>query len=280
MRLIPFLLLICFFDAVLGIALFFCRPIPQSVSVLDVGQGAATLVSLGGAFVLIDSGVDQNIAFEVEKIMGYRRHIDAVVLSHPHSDHYGGLESIFKSYKVGAFIYDGESVDSDTLNRVIAEARKESRVVAILDHGSISFKDSRIVFLEAKGKKGDLNSESIIAKVSLFGFSALLPGDIGIKEESYLVSKDSIVLDADILVVPHHGSAGSSGESFIKAVSPEVVVFSLGKDNRYGFPKKEVVDRFVSLGIPIIRTDESGTIVLSLKDSDSLNIRRLGGALP
>ena len=272
--------MICFFDAVLGIALFFCRPVPLSVSAMDVGQGTASLISLNGAFILVDGGVDSGTAFEIEKMMGYRRRIDAVILSHPHADHYGGLESVIKSYNIGAFLYDGEPADSADLDRIIAEARKEAKVVPVSSGGSISFEGSRISILQAEGKKSDPNSNSLVIKADLPGFSALFPGDIGIEGESELIEKAGSILDSDILVAPHHGSAGSSGTPFIEAVSPKIAVFSVGINNRYGFPKEEAVERYAALGVPTMRTDESGTVMFSLNDASSLKIKRLNQALP
>jgi competence protein ComEC len=104
-----------------------------------------------------------------------------------------------------------------------------------------------------------LNDHSVVLRVGLGGIAFLLPGDIEADVERGLSTGDA-PLGATVLKAPHHGSKTSSCESFLAAVDPQVVVVSVGADNRFGHPAPEVLARYAKRGIPVLRTDELGDI--------------------
>jgi competence protein ComEC len=104
-----------------------------------------------------------------------------------------------------------------------------------------------------------LNDHSVVLRVGLGGISFLLPGDIEADVERGL-SAGGAPLGATVLKAPHHGSKTSSCERFLAAVDPQVAVVSVGADNRFGHPAPEVLARYAEQGIPVLRTDELGTV--------------------
>jgi competence protein ComEC len=108
----------------------------------------------------------------------------------------------------------------------------------------------------------------VVLRVGLGGISFLLPGDIEADVERRLAA-DGAPLEATVLKAPHHGSKTSSCEPFLEAVDPQVAVVSVGADNRFGHPASEVLARYAERGIPVLRTDELGTVEF-VTDGDSL----------
>jgi len=103
---------------------------------------------------------------------------------------------------------------------------------------------------------------------------ALLPGDIGARQEARLI--DVFDVTADLLLAPHHGSASSSSEAFLQAVNPKTVIFSLSRGNRWGFPRDSVVERYRQLGSRQLRTDRDGAVTVS-STAAGLKIDRVAG---
>lgn len=242
---------------------------------LDVGQGDAILIHApSGNQVLIDAGPNKAVLGELAKVMPfYDRTIDMVIESHPDSDHIGGLPEILSRYEVGAVMESGVNTDSviyTEIEKLIAEknikkvlARRGTRVV-LENSGYLD-----ILFPDRDVAGMDTNDASIIAKLQYGGRSFLFTGDSPQKMEKYLVSLDKENLDADVLKVGHHGSKTSSSQEFLGYVSPEYAVISVGKENKYGHPHQEVLDRLIQFGAKILRTDELDLIKIKT-DGESL----------
>ncbi|MEX0934148.1 MAG: hypothetical protein WD003_02765, partial [Candidatus Paceibacterota bacterium] len=118
-----------------------------------------------------------------------------------------------------------------------------------------------ILFPDREMTGANPNDASVVAKVIYTNTSFLLTGDAPKKIENYLVRSFGDALQATVLKAGHHGSHTSSGELFIGTVAPLFAVVSAGRDNRYGHPHKEVVDRFLQFSIPFLRTDEKGAVI-------------------
>jgi competence protein ComEC len=106
------------------------------------------------------------------------------------------------------------------------------------------------------------NNHSVVLHLQMGRISFLLPGDIEAPIERNLVFADA-PLNATVLKSPHHGSKTSSSEIFLEAVNPQVVVISVGEDNRFGHPSSEVLECYVERGLTVLRTDQRGTIEFS-----------------
>ncbi len=245
------------------------------VTFLDVGQGDAIFIQAeNGNQVLLDGGVNKKVLSELGKVMPfYDRSIDMVVETHPDEDHIGGLADVLKHYSVELIMESG--VDSGSavyqeIKNVAAEkgiknilARRGMKIN--LDKGAYLL----ILFPDRDVSKLDSNYGSIVAKLVYGKNSFFLTGDSPAGIEEYLVSLDAKNLKSDVLKVSHHGSDTSTSEIFLGYVSPEYAVISVGKDNKYGHPRPEILERLKKFGAEILRTDENGAIKMK---SDGNNI--------
>jgi competence protein ComEC len=236
------------------------------VHFLDIGQGDAIYVRTpSGRDMLIDGGPSRILLPKLAEVMPFHdRSIDVVVETHPDADHIGGLPHLLERYHVGFFLEPGiesKNAIDDELRRLIKERNIEK---AIARRGmKIDFGDGTTLEIlypdgDVSGLK-DTNEASIVAQLRYGSTAVMLTGDASKRIENVLIST-GIDLGSDILKAGHHGSRTSSGEGFVKAVSPKYAVISVGRDNRYSHPHKEVVEVFEKSGIRIFRTDLEGTI--------------------
>ena len=248
------------------------------VCFFDVGQGDSAFIQTPQLNqILIDGGPDSSVLGKIEKrIPFWDRTIDLIVLSHPDFDHLTGLLDVLKRYKVENVLWTGALKDSSKVAEWQRLIKKEGSNVIIAKAGQrISNKGLVIEILhpfeDISGQiPKDTNQTSIVLKLSYGEKSFLFTGDIYNTQESDLLER-GIDVDSDVLKVAHHGSKTSSFDSFIASVSPEAAVISLGKDNSYGHPHKEVLDILNKYGIKILRTDELGDIEM-MSDGKTLSI--------
>ncbi len=237
-----------------------------AVAFLDVGQGDAIFIQTeNGNQVLVDGGQNKKVLSELGKVMPfYDRSIDMVIETHPDEDHIGGLTEVLKRYEVGLVMesgVDSKSAVYEEIKNVTAEkeiknilARRGMKIN--LDEGVYLL----ILFPDRDVSKLDSNYGSVVAKLVYGKNSFLLTGDSPKAVESYLVFLDAKNLKSDVLKVGHHGSDTSTSEIFSGYVSPEYAVISVGKENKYGHPRKEILERLKQFGAAVFRTDESGAV--------------------
>ncbi len=253
---------------ILGIIIFYSRNLTLKVAFLDVGQGDAILLSQGNVQVLVDGGRGGKILLERlgEQIPFWDRNIEAIIATHPDSDHIGGLPDALKIYRAKTIIETRAESQSETF---VAWRKATDQENAKHLEGLQGMK-----FLFPGGAKAEIlypfasvpvdakdkNKDSIVLKVSFGKNDFLLTGDLTQEGENILVDSGEN-LEAEILKAGHHGSRSSSGEKFLDAVRPREAVISAGKNNSYGHPHREVLERLRARGIKIFRTDEFGTIV-------------------
>lgn len=253
------------------------------LSVIDVGQGSASLLELpGGHTILVDGGgLSDNSAFDVgERIVApfLRRKkimtVDALVLSHPNSDHLNGLLYIAADFNVRQVWANGQTADTFSYRRFAALVEK--RTLFKPDYpqlaGVHAFGDVTVAVLYppgdflARSDSGpwrDPNNNSIVLKVTLQAISLLLPGDITAAAEDELVARYGRALQSDVLLVPHHGSRHSSSDRFVAAVRPTVAIVSAGRSNRFKFPHPAVLEKYRAGDCRLLRTDRDGAVTVS-----------------
>ena len=237
------------------------------VAFLDVGQGDAIFIEApNGNQVLIDGGPNKEVLRELSKQMPfYDRTIDAVILTHPHLDHYAGLNEVMEKYKVNL------EMDSGTKNKSAGFVEFESlikdknikRLYAKRGMRVNLDKDLRLDILlpVVSGENLSEHDGMLVSRLVYKDNSFLLTGDMEDNLENFLLSLGDS-LKSDVLKVGHHGSRTSTSEKFLGWADPFLAVISAGEKNKYGHPHPEVTDRLVRFGIPTLRTDEKGTIVL------------------
>lgn len=244
------------------------------IDYLDVGQGDAILITApNGHHVLVDGGPGKNILTKVaEELPFFTHEIDLLIETHPDTDHVAGLADISERYQFFGLLKPCIKSDNsyDAALNQVAESKDVPIVCAksgqIIDLGS----GVKIEILYAGDMSSiDTNSASIIMRVIYNQSKFLFTGDSTEQIEKYLVLKMPEKLSSDVYKVSHHGSRLSNDPQFISAIQPSIAVISVGIDNRYGHPHKEVIEMLTAKKIKILRTDESGTIYLR---SDGKNI--------
>ena len=236
------------------------------INFLDVGQGDAIFIeTMNKKQMLIDGGPDLSVLEKLGKIIPfYDRYIDLVLLTHPEQDHLNGLIEVIKRYDVGAIITTGIIRDTSQYQEWIKIIKQKNIPIYIAEVGGVvDFRNNINLnilypFENMNNKKlADSNNYSIVSKLNYNNFDLLLTGDIEKSVENKLI-KAKTDLDADILKVAHHGSKTSTSENFLKAVNAIMAIIEVGKDNRYGHPHQEVVERLKNLDI--FQTGKDGSI--------------------
>ena len=241
---------------------------------LDVGQGDSTLVRLPGPrTLLVDAGGLPGASLDVgDRVVAPAlrafsvRSIDTLVLTHGDPDHIGGAPAILRRFSPRE-IWEGVPVPPHVALRDLATAAKASgaawRSVQSGDREMSSGVEIRVLHPPPPDweRQRVRNEDSVVIELRLGSVSIVLPGDIGREAEQILTPR---LATAPITIVkaPHHGSATSSSEPFIAAAHPSAVIFSAGRNNRFGHPAPAVVERYRSAKSLVFRTDEDGAIVL------------------
>jgi competence protein ComEC len=241
-----------------------------TVYALNVGQGDAILITLpDGNDILIDGGPDATVLSELSSVLPPNdRTIEIVVATHPEADHVSGLLDVLARYDVAMVVESGIRKDT-ALSRAWEEAvAREGAEVLFIDRPKrLRFGDLATLDLlwPAESHVGQImekpNNESVVARLTYGETSFLFTGDIEEGTEEKLLSS-GFPLDVDVLKVAHHGSATSTQEAFLDAVSPKLALISVGAENRYGHPAPIVLDRLARRGISVYRTDREGRIAV------------------
>ncbi len=252
-----------------------------TVYFLDVGQGDAALIRFPcGKNMLIDAGEARQSNTDLVNFLrgaGVRR-IDAVVLTHAHSDHAGGLPKILERFPVGVFIEPGHPHTTDLYINLLELVTEKGIPYKNVSRGDAlgGFGEVEISFLNPPGVfysgESALNNNSIVMLLRYKEVTFLFTGDIERQAESELVRIYEGYMSARVLKVPHHGSGTSSSPGFVEAVSPAAAVISAGRDNMFGHPHSSVVERYKAAGTDVLRTDVDGTVEIST-DGSRLRVR-------
>ena len=240
----------------------------------DVGQGDATfIITPNGQQILIDAGPSAKVLSKLGAVMPFwDRSIDAVVMTHPDSDHIAGFVSVFERYDVGMVIESGASASTSVARTVDQAAADENSQQKLVKAGDVFEIDG--VWFEvlwpADVTDGEVvenrNDASIVLSVSYGNTTVLLTGDVEEETEFELLNELEPI---DVLKAGHHGSISSSSIEFLSAASPEYSVISCGEDNQYGHPHSIVLDRLEHEGSEVLRTDLDGDILLSSDGADT-----------
>jgi beta-lactamase superfamily II metal-dependent hydrolase len=245
-----------------------------TMSFIDVGQGDSILVILPNTkTLLIDGGERQSSGKVLSTLQEYGlSYIDVIVATHPHADHIGGLIDVINNVNVGQVLDSGQVHTTQTFEDLLdAIYNKQIPLRSVSGGESVNLDPTvKIDVLNppastpnGSNNEAEFNDNSVALKLTYGNFSALLTGDVEERNEARLVFKNATILDADVLKAGHHGSRTSSSLAFLNAVTPEVVIISLGAGNSYGHPHQEALDRISESGAQYLhRTDIDGTITL------------------
>ncbi len=238
------------------------------VSFLDVGQGDATLINYQGEYqILVDGGPNgRRLLSELGEVMPPGdKQIEVVILTHPDEDHLGGLVQLLGNYQVKLFMSSGQGSETEIYQQLQAELEKFSVSQEVVGEGSVLSieEDLRMEFFAPDylvTTEDDRNENSVVFRLDYGQNSFLFVGDAEKDAEKDLILDQSSV-DVDFLKVGHHGSKSSTSEIFLTKVTPKIAIISAGKDNRYGHPHEEVLERLKEKEVELFRTDQQGRII-------------------
>lgn len=238
---------------------------------IDVGQADSILIEQGSEAMLIDAG--NNDDAEVLKAYLNGQNIEELkyfVGTHKDEDHIGSADIVINSFKVNKVYFPKQTATTRTFEDFVKSVKNKGLKLTVPSVGE-SFKlgEATVTVLAPNSSSyEDANDYSIVLKVTYGNTSFLFTGDAEAVSENEMLSK-WMDLSADLLKIGHHGSRSSTTEAFLNKVNPKYAVISVGKDNSYGHPTEEVMNRLKAHNIAVYRTDENGTIVAT---SDGKNI--------
>ena len=240
---------------------------------LDVGQGDAIYIKANNKDILIDAGPKS----DSEKLMAQLKKLniddfEIVIATHPHEDHIGGMTEVFKSYDVKSFYMSDKTHTTKTFTNMMKAVSDEGLKVNILKSGDYIDLGggARFDVYSPIGKNyEELNDYSPIMKLTYGNNKFMFTGDAEVLSEEEVLSKYSASeLKSDVLKVGHHGSTTSTSDTFLDAVNPTYAVISLGVNNSYGHPHKEIINKLNNNKIKTYRTDLSGQITITSDGND------------
>jgi len=260
-------------------------PITSNVEVhfIDVGQGDSVYIKLpNNVDILIDGGNN----WYGDDVVTYLKSqdvddIEYLIATHPDADHIGGLDDVLKAFEVENVYAPDVSHTTKTYNDFVLEVRNEGTYIKTTKAGMTLINSalaavigcpsfSIVYFLgPVKNYGTDLNSWSAVMKLDFGNSSYLFTGDADRISEKDMID-NGMFLKADVLKVGHHGSYSSTSKEFLKEVSPKYAVISVGKNNNYGHPAQEVLERLEMYKVDLFRTDLQGHII-AISDGNKIN---------
>ncbi|MFH1827084.1 MAG: hypothetical protein ABH812_01460 [bacterium] len=251
----------------------------------DVGQGDGAYIRIHNKIdVLVDAGPDRKILQCIGKYMPFfDKNIELAFISHPQKDHFGGYEYILDRYSISLLILNPLNNKTTSYQNLLKKLdQKNIKLKSLYTHDIIDLNEAKINVLwptksylekntykttrlnngfEIKDVFVNLNKFSYVLNFKINNKSVLFTSDIG-KEISNKIS--SAIDKVYILKVPHHGSKNGATKKFIEKLSPYVSIISVGKNNSYGHPNKEILDYLNSINSITKRTDLNGDIIIKL----------------
>lgn len=234
-----------------------------AVHFIDVGQGDATLITLGEHSMLIDAG-NNDMGTTVQlylKKQGVKK-LDYVIGTHPDADHIGGLDVILTKFDCGKVMMPEIERENTTYREVIEamEYRRYEKTLPVTGE-TYPFGNAFFTVVSTEGDYGEeYNNYSVGIHLTYGDTSFLFVGDAEKAAEEAML-KTGISLKSTVLKVGHHGSSDSTCEAFLFSVDPEMAVISCGMGNDYGHPHRRTLDKLREEKVAVYRTDEQGSIV-------------------
>lgn len=263
------------------------RPAGLSATFLDVGQGDGIVLRSESHTILVDCGSSQQKSVGEKILVPYLRsqgvtYVDLAVMTHGDQDHINGIRYLLEhpesGIRLGGLMMP--KAGNDEIYGKMAELAKEQEIPVYYAAAgdrieNIAGKGMYMECLSPDGEEkfSDRNEESLVFRVTYDRFSMMLMGDLETGGEENLV-ESGVLSPVTVLKAGHHGSATSSGESFLEKLFPEITVLSYGRKNRYGHPAKEVKERLEKIGSEILETGISGAIMIET-DGKRMKIRTM-----
>lgn len=258
-RALPFALIAV---AAVSSLLIFARAWPYGVVFLDAGQADCAVVTTRGHTYMMDLGDTYTPA--ADYLNASCLHLDGIVLSHPHQDHAGGLNSVLTSFRPDVIYVPKGWFEVEDVSPAVAEGIERARSMGVEirelragDEVELSSTATLEVFApDGSGLPEEVNDLSMLARVTCDGQSVLFTGDLSESAEP------EIIPDTDVLKVAHHGSAKATSERFLDACTPEIAVISVGENN-YGHPSEDTLEKLERCDARVYVTRDCGSVALT-----------------
>lgn len=238
----------------------------NEVHFLDVGQGDSTLIRIKNKNILIDTGGNINFNISKNVLIPYFRSsgvkkIDYLILTHGDYDHMGEAINLVENFKVEKVIFNCGPYND--LENELIEVLDKKKIKYYSYIKELNVDNNKLHFLQTKEYDNE-NENSNVIYTKLNGYKFMFMGDAGVEKEKDILEKYN-VSKIDVLKIGHHGSKTSSDKNFIDEMNPKYSVISVGKNNRYGHPNKEVLNNLDNS--KIYRTDINGSIMFKVKNN-------------
>ena len=253
------------------------RSTSLSIYILDVGQGDAMLLHQPGiCSVLIDAGPLMNGYRVTKKLeeLGIDQ-LDAVIFTHPHLDHFGGLFDLYSRIDIKKFYDNGMSNPVREYFSDYEKIRQHYDYKTISAGDSLQFGDILFEIVHPPADKREnwnLNGSSLVIMVSFHTFRLLHMGDLAGSAELFFLD-NTLDITADVLKIAHHGAADATSEMLLQRVQPTFAVISTSWDNWIDAPSPTVLARLTKIGIDYKRTDEGGSINLLISRNGEFEVK-------
>lgn len=239
-----------------------------TVHFIDVGQADCALLECGGEYMVIDGGNKEDGQLVVSYLQAQGvEELAAVVCTHAHEDHVGGLPSVLAVYPAKAVYAPTKTYSSNVFDDFLYYTDQQRLEVTIPRPGdSFLLGEASVTVLGPVKSYAETNDTSIILRVDYGENSFLFTGDMEVAAENDMLdywekAGNGGICDVDVLKVGHHGSDTSTGYRFLNAVMPAYAVISVGEGNTYGHPHEEPLSRLDQAGVTLFRTDKLGSVV-------------------
>ena len=238
----------------------------NEVHFIDVGQGDSTLIRIKNKNILIDTGgnvnfnISENVLIPYFRSLGVKK-INYLILTHGDYDHMGEAINLVENFKVEKVIFNCGPYND--LENELIEVLDKKKIKYYSYIKELNVDNNKLHFLQTKEYDNE-NENSNVIYTKLNGYKFMFMGDAGVEEEKDILEKYN-VSKIDVLKIGHHGSKTSSDKNFIDEMNPKYSVISVGKNNRYGHPNKEVLENLNNS--KIYRTDQDGSIMFKIKNN-------------
>lgn len=230
--------------------------------ILDVGQGLGVLIEYNGYTFLIDTGPDVSIIDELGDVLpSFHNNIDAVIITHPHNDHYMGLFHLLGFYHPRTIIFSRLIASNYTYSLLFDLVKQTHEPFFVQDEARIHVEDLEIRIIQLPPPYNNRNNASVVTLITFYDHTLLITGDLESDYEKKLLAQYDIP-HIDHYVAGHHGSKTSSGEPFLRAIQPNHTYISVGEDNSFGHPSPETISALDSIGSTVHMTKDLGRISL------------------
>ncbi|MGN0492815.1 MAG: ComEC/Rec2 family competence protein [Acutalibacteraceae bacterium] len=242
------------------------------VKITDVGQADSILIYSNGCSAVIDVGTDDSVADILEDLDSARiKDIDALIVTHLHTDHAGGLPELAKRRDIDNLIIP-ELNDYAEATQLVKTAKRTvtangGNAYTAVQGMNFKIGEFTVTVLAYYDDMKDENNKSVIIMAEIDGIRFLFTGDAEAKTEQALID-EGLNIDCDVLKVGHHGSSSSSSQSFLRAATPAYAAISVGENNIYSHPNDSVISALEDCGAQILRTDTDGDITFYVENGE------------